>query len=163
MRVVVSDTSPIHYLVLIGEVNLLAALYERIIIPSSVAAELTRFRTPEAVRQWINQPPSWLEVIVPSSQSNLGTLGHLDLGERDALLLALEAKADLVLMDDREGVEEARQLGLTVTGTLGVLDQAASENLLDLPTALDRLSATNFRVAPALLSRLLMDDAKRRK
>jgi predicted nucleic acid-binding protein len=43
----------------------------------------------------------------------------------DAILLALHLKADLVIMDEREGVQEARRLGLTVTGTLGVLDRAA--------------------------------------
>jgi predicted nucleic acid-binding protein len=80
---------------------------------------------------------------------------HLDRGEHDALLLALETKADLVLMDERDGVEEAARLGLTVTGTLGVLDRAAEKELVDLPSALNRLRATNFRASPALLEELL--------
>jgi predicted nucleic acid-binding protein len=89
-------------------------------------------------------------------------LQHLDVGERDAILLALEIKADLVLMDEREGVEEATRLGLTVTGTLGVLDRAAEKGLLDLPDVLSRLRVTNFRVSPTLLDRLLADDARRK-
>ena len=58
---------------------------------------------------------------------------HLDSGEHDAILLVLRLKADLVLMDDREGVDEARRLGLAVTGTLGVLDRAAERGLIELP------------------------------
>ena len=54
---------------------------------------------------------------------------HLDRGERDALLLALEMKADRVLMDEGDGVEEAARLGLTVTGTLGMSDRAAEQEL----------------------------------
>jgi predicted nucleic acid-binding protein len=89
-------------------------------------------------------------------------LPHLDVGERDAILLALEIKADLVLMDEREGVEEATRLGFTVTGTLGVLDRAAEKGWLDLPDVLRRLRATNFRVSPTLLDRLLAVDARRK-
>jgi predicted nucleic acid-binding protein len=66
-------------------------------------------------------------------------------------------------MDEREGVEEAVRLGLVVTGTRGVLDRAAEKELLDLPAVLARLRATNFRVSPALLDRLLADDARRKR
>lgn len=153
MRVVLSDTSPIRYLVLIGESELLPTLYGRVLVPKSVAEELNQPRTPETVRQWISQPPDWLEIVPPSQQFDPHALPHLDVGERDAILLALEIKADLVLMDEREGVEEATRLGLTVTGTLG---------LLDLPDVLSRLRVTNFRVSPTLLDRLLADDARRK-
>ena len=162
MRVVLSDTSPIRYLVLIGESELLPTLYGRVLVPKSVAEELNQPRTPETVRQWISQPPDWLEIVPPSQQFDPHALPHLDVGERDAILLALEIKADLVLMDEREGVEEATRLGLTVTGTLGVLDRAAEKGLLDLPDVLSRLRVTNFRVSPTLLDRLLADDARRK-
>ena len=66
-------------------------------------------------------------------------LADLDPGEHDAILLALQVKADLVIMDEREGVEEARRLGLIVTGTLGVLDRAAERGLIDLPSAVASL------------------------
>jgi predicted nucleic acid-binding protein len=87
----------------------------------------------------------------------------LDPGEYDAILLALHLKADLVLMDEREGVEEARHLGLTVTGTLGVLDRGAERGLIELAPAIARLRQTNFRIDPALLDRLLAADGRRRK
>jgi predicted nucleic acid-binding protein len=162
MLVVVSDASPIHYLALIGESELLPALYGSVLIPDSVAAELTHLRTPEVVKQWIGGRPAWLEVARPT-QPPSDVMAHLDRGERDALLLAIETKADLVLMDERDGVEEAARLGLRVTGTLGVLDQAATKELIDLPSALNRLRATNFRVSPVLLEGLLADHALRRR
>lgn len=154
MAVVVADTSPIHYLALIAESDLLPALYGRVLIPESVVIELAHARTPETVKRWIGGHPAWLEVARPTLPST-DVMPHLDRGERDALLLALETKADLVLMDERDGVEEAARLGLTVTGTLGVLDRAAEKGLVDLPSALNRLRATNFRASPALLAELL--------
>ena len=66
-------------------------------------------------------------------------------------------------MDEREGVEEARRLGLTVTGTLGVLDRAAECGLIELAPAITALRQTNFRVNPMLLDRLLAADGRRRK
>lgn len=87
----------------------------------------------------------------------------LDPGEQDAIVLALHLNADLVLMDEREGVEEARRLGLTVTGTIGVLDRAAEGGLIELAPAITALRQTNFRVNPMLLDRLLAADGRRRK
>jgi predicted nucleic acid-binding protein len=72
-------------------------------------------------------------------------------------------KADLVIMDEREGVGEARRLGLVVTGTLGVLDRAAERRLVDLTSAVAALRQTNFRIDPSLLDQLLASDRLRRK
>ena len=66
-------------------------------------------------------------------------------------------------MDDREGVEEARRLGLSVTGTLGILDRASERGLIELAAAVAKLRETNFRVNPVLLDRLLETDVRRRK
>lgn len=163
LRVVISDTSPARYLVMIGEVELLPTLYTEVFIPESVADELNRPATPEAVRHWIARRPPWLQVVpLPTPRASV-SLADLDLGEHDAIVLALHLNADLVLMDEREGVEEARRLGLTVTGTLGVLDRAAERGLIDLGVVIDRLRRTNFRVDPALLGRLLAADVERRK
>ena len=83
------------------------------------------------------------------------TLAHLDIGERDAILVAEQLRADLLLMDDRDGVLEARSRGLAVTGTLGVLIAASERNKVDLPTAFERLKETNFRASPGLLESIL--------
>src|ERR1017187_4379482 len=65
MRVVLSDTSPIRYLVQIDASEVLGALYGRVLVPESVAGELSQPRTPEAVKRWISQPPAWLEIVPP--------------------------------------------------------------------------------------------------
>jgi predicted nucleic acid-binding protein len=160
-RVIVSDTSPIRYLVLIGQAQLLPALYTELLIPEAVADELNQPRTPEAVRHWMAHRPDWLKVVPLTVRPT--PLAHLGAGERDAILLALHLKADLVLMDEREGVEKVRRLGLTVTGTLGVLDRAAERGLLELAPAIARLRQTNFRIDPGLLDRLLAADGRRRR
>ena len=64
--IVIADTGPINYLILIGEIEILATLYDRVAIPRSVCQELGRPRAPEAVRAWITLPPSWLETLSPS-------------------------------------------------------------------------------------------------
>lgn len=162
-RVVISDTSPLRYLVLIGQADLLPALYTEVLIPEAVADELNQPATPDSVRRWIAHRPCWLQVVPLTVRPASVSLPDLDAGEHDAILLALDLKADLVLMDEREGVEEARRLGLTVTGTLGVLDRAAERGLIELAGAIARLRQTNFRVDPGLLDRLLAADARRRE
>jgi predicted nucleic acid-binding protein len=102
MRLVVADTGPINYLVLIDAVGLLPKLFERIFIPVAVHAELIDSEAPEKVRAWIGQVPAWLEV-KPNPESNNGNLDEriLDEGERAAIALARVINADLILMDDR--------------------------------------------------------------
>lgn len=162
-RLVISDTTPLRYLVLIGSAHLLPALYGEVLIPETVASELNQLQTPEPVRSWMEHPPEWLQITPVGDLPALTLAADLDRGEYDAIRLALNCHADLVLMDEREGVEEARSLGLAVTGTLGILDQAAARNLIDLSEAVTRLRQTNFRIDPALLNRLLQADSKRRE
>lgn len=138
-RVVISDTSPLRYLVPIGQADLLPGLYTEVLIPEAVADELNQPATPEPVRRWIANRPSWLRVVPLTERPASVSLPDLDPGERDAIILALHVKADLVLMDEREGVEEARRLGLTVIGTLGVLDRAAERGLIELAPAIAQL------------------------
>jgi predicted nucleic acid-binding protein len=152
MRVIVSDTSPLRYLVLVGEEAILPKLFGGISIPDAVASELQAERTPEIVRQWVRSNPPFLEFLPDRQSADLVKISEaLGRGERQAIALALEKDAQLVLMDERSGVHEARGLGLNVTGTLGILARAADLQLVDLPRALDRLQQTNFRMHPKLL------------
>jgi predicted nucleic acid-binding protein len=59
---VIADTSPLHYLVLIEHTAILPALFGRVIIPPVVVEELQRPRTPAPVRVWMASPPTWLEI-----------------------------------------------------------------------------------------------------
>jgi predicted nucleic acid-binding protein len=151
--IVIADTGPINYLILVGEVEVLPALYDRVTIPRSVCEELGRSRAPEAVRAWISRPTSWLEILSPSTSDT--TLDQLDAGERDAILLAEELNADQIIIDESRGRREAQRRGLAFTGTLGVLAAGAQRGLIDLRSAVDRLRQTSFYISPDVLERLL--------
>lgn len=161
-RIVVADTPPLRYLVVTELTHLLPAIYGEVIIPESVARERSHASAPQPVRQWIASPPMWLRAFPAPSDAGSLSMPHLDAGERDAILIALHIKADLLLMDERDGVDEARQLGLSVTGTPGVLDLAAERGLIELAPAIARLRQTNVRADPALLDRMIAADLKRR-
>jgi len=88
---------------------------------------------------------------------------HLDVGERDAIALAAELQASLLLMDERDGAEAARARNLKVIGTLGVLDIAAAHGWIDLPAMFDRLRQTTFRSPHRLMTTMLEQDAQRKK
>src|SRR5450432_1243090 len=94
--VVVADTSPINYLVLIGQIDLLTRLYTRILIPPAVLAELKHPLAPKPVRDWACDTPKWLEVLSPKDSL---TLAQLDLGETEAIALATEMHAEVLLID----------------------------------------------------------------
>lgn len=153
MTVVVSDTSPLNYLIQIKLESLLPELYGRIFVPLEVLREIENLRTPMIVRAWLSRLPEWIvmrEVIVDSDP----VLGELDPGERHAIQLSEDEHADLLLMDERFGVSVARARGLIVTGTLGVLVQAAKRGLVDFDSALQELQATSFRCTPRLIEEM---------
>ncbi|MGP8247746.1 MAG: hypothetical protein ACLQVN_24945 [Bryobacteraceae bacterium] len=85
--VVIADTSPINYLILIDQIDLLARLYHRILIPPAVMAELKHPLAPRPVRDWAGDTPDWLEIVSPKSSL---TLSHLDLVKARRLLLQLK-------------------------------------------------------------------------
>jgi predicted nucleic acid-binding protein len=159
MIVVVADTSPLNYLVQIDYPDLLAALYERVLVPPAVMSELDHPRTPPPVRAWLEHLPSWVEVRGVQSPPPAALAG-LDRGEQEAIQLAQEQHADLLLMDERRAVALARRQGLEVTGTLGVLVQAARLGLVDIDAALNRLQTTDFRATPELFARARASAAK---
>lgn len=154
--IVVADTSPINYLILIEEIEILTKMYGRVVIPPAVREELLRSSAPEIVRSWMSELPDWLEVKTPVNIPD-ASLAALDSGERDAILLAGELSADQLIVDDRQGRHEAEKRGIPVMGTLGVMREAATIGLLDLRSAVKRLEATSFYVAPDVLKRLLKD------
>jgi uncharacterized protein len=148
--IVVADTSPINYLIQIGEIELLSSLYERVMIPPAVLEELTHSGAPAAVRIWMIDHPAWMEVWLTSGESD-PAIAFLDKGEREAILLAEEHGANLLLVDDRKAQVEAVRRGLETTGTLGVLISAGAQGLVRGEEAYRRLvTQTTFRKSDAL-------------
>lgn len=151
MQLVIADTGPVNYLILIGHIDLLPRLFQRVILPSAVKEELRDIGAPLAVRAWIGNPPVWLEIMeTPGPGPAL-----LDEGEAAVIALAISLHADLVLIDERRGVKVARSQGLRVTGTLGLLELAAQSGLVDFTEAVERLRLTTFRGPEALLETML--------
>ena len=150
--VVVADTSPINYLVLIGQIDLLMRLYTRILIPPAVLAELKHPLAPKPVRDWACDTPKWLEVLSPKDSL---TLAQLDLGETEAIALATEMHAEVLLIDEQAGRQEAVRRGLKVAGTLSVLDEADQAGFVSFDQAVAQLRKTTFRVSQAVISEIM--------
>ena len=146
---VVSDTSPLNYLVLIDHQEILPVLFGHVLIPEAVWRELNSPAAPQPVKAFIEAGPSWLERRIVSQVPQ--DLQQLDPGEQEAIALSQSVGASLVLLDEKKGRQVARDLGFVVTGTLGVLDLAARHGLVDLVDVLKRLERTTFRITPRLL------------
>lgn len=160
MSLVVSDSGPLHYLVLCQAVEVIPKLYRQLVIPSAVARELAHSQTPPVVHDWIQTPPQWARILRPR---HIDPATHLGLGEREAIALALELKATQLLVDDRTARRIAAERGLLITGTVGILEQAALSGFLSLPQALRKLSTTNFRISAELVRDMIKRDAARRR
>jgi predicted nucleic acid-binding protein len=151
---VVSNTTPLNYLILIGRVDLLNKLYGLVIIPDAVFKELTAPSTPQLVRDWIANKPPWLTVKQAPPLNVAGT-EEIQIGEREAIGLAKAIGSDHVLLDDRRARRVARDQGVNVVGTLGILVSASDNGLTHLTDAINDLKQTNFRASHRLLESLL--------
>lgn len=143
MSAVVSDTSPLHYLVECSAIEILPALFQEVLIPPTVHRELQHQKTPPPVRAWAQNLPAWVKVQAPA------VLDHslkVDEGEKEAICLAREVKAAAILMDDRKGRVEAVRCGLRVAGTIGLLEAAANRRLVDFTDVIRRLRQTGARL-----------------
>ncbi|MEQ8467318.1 DUF3368 domain-containing protein [Coleofasciculus sp. E1-EBD-02] len=158
--IVVSDTSPITNLAAIGQLDLLRQLYKTIIIPQAVYDKMVAVNkiVPGAVEV---QSLSWIQTKTVADVQRVTDIqtsqNNIDLGEAEAIILALELKANLLLMDERRGRALATNYGLNVTGLLGVLLQAKQNGFI--PTVkplIDRLMGElDFRVSSQLYATIL--------
>ena len=145
--IVVADTSPVNYLVLLGEIELLPKLFGNVLIPAAVEDELRCEDAPPSVQRWMERVPVWLQSRVVSAEDLDGVSDEIDLGEREAIALALQLGADYLIIDDRDGRRVATSMGLNIAGTLGILGRADELGLVgDFPNVIQRLiNETNFR------------------
>jgi predicted nucleic acid-binding protein len=147
--IVVSNTSPLNYLILIGQEMLLERLFGGITVPPAVLEELSAPQTPQVVRALVAKAPSWRAVRPPAVVLDL----PVDHGERHAISLAVEVQADLLLIDDLAGRRAAKAAGVSILGTLGFLHTAAERGWLDFADAIAKLQRTNFGLSDELLRR----------
>ena len=154
MRLVVADTSPIFYLLSIGQIEVLPQLFGKVFLPDAVHQELCHLAAPTVIREWAADLPAWAEVRAVEAIDD-AALQSLGAGERAAITLAMALHADLILIDERKGTNVALHKGFEVTGTLGVLTLAARRGLVDLADSFARLKGTNFRYRQEIMDALL--------
>ena len=148
--VVVADTTPLNYLILIDQIEVLRELFGKVMIPEAVLAELRHPKAPSAITHWLMRLPEWLTVEKVERLDQTIQLGH---GENEAISLAVERRISIVLMDERRGRSAAEARGLLAVGTLNILDLADERGLLDGVAMLEALRQTTFRADSELLDR----------
>lgn len=156
--IVVSDTSPLCYLVLIADEHLLPQLFGDVLVPPDVLEELADPRSPQVLRDWLATPPTWLR---SQSPTVIDPTLQVDSGEAAAISLALEVQCDALLVDDRKARSAAQARGIVTLDTLTVLEIAAERGLIELPPAVAKLRATNFRISKRMIDQALQRDAAR--
>lgn len=148
--IVVSDTTPLRYLTLLGRVDLLHRLFQDVHCPDVVLRECNHPQAPRDLRTWAANLPGW--VVVEEVREIDPGLGFLDDGEAAALTLGRRLSADLLLIDERDGRRCAKALGFAVAGTLNILAQAGRRGWLDYHIEVARLQQeTNFRVTVSVV------------
>jgi len=152
---VVCNTSPLLVLAKIQRLGLLTQLYARLVIPEAVLDEIGAKADDAAaqIQALVATLPGTVQRATPQTLAGLPV--DLGPGEREAIALALETAADLVVLDDQAGRRLARARGLQVTGTVGVLIEARSRGLLPaLRPELGRLRDAGLWMADAFYQRL---------
>lgn len=143
MGLVVSDSSILMHLAAISRFSLLKEFYGRITVPPAVWREVVEQGGSRAgaVEAEQARQTGWIEVLAPGDVGLLGLLRRdLDDGESEVIALAVEQRADLVLLDESEARRTADVYGLSKTGIIGLLIRAKQEGHIDsLKADLDRL------------------------
>ena len=146
-KIIVSDTSCLILLDKIRRLDLLKALFGKIIVTQLVADEFGK------------KLPDFIQIENPQNLTYQKILeSFVDIGEASALALAIEKKECLLIIDDNKGRREAKQLDLTFTGTIGILIIAREKGLIkSLSEILEKIKKTDFRISESIIN-----DAKRR-
>lgn len=153
--VVVSDTTTLSNLIHIQHTHLLSALYSQIIIPQVVVDELREMAN-QSVETLLSEEWVYVKAIQRKDYVNL-LRQQIDAGEAEAIVLAIEMSADLLIIDEKKGRAVAQGLGLSVIGTLGILVQAKQIGLIsNLRELLNRLTIeAGFWVRDSLKEQIL--------
>lgn len=157
--IVVSDASPLIALAAVNQIELLRCLYGRVLVPEAVRREVVEQNpgAPGAAQvqtaEWIQAEPVQDRILVEALRI------ELDRGEAEAIALAVERRADLLLMDERRGRSAAVRLGRRVVGVLGLLIEAKhKEHLPEVKPVLEALERdAGFRISRELYARVLAE------
>ena len=160
--IVVADTSPLNYLIQLGHAEILRQIYGRVLVPTAVLIEMKHGDAPPEVRAWASAPPTWLEQI-PVTQFDTTLTDKLGPGEREAISLAIELRADVLLIDELAGRKEAKARHINIAGTLAVLLQASLRGYVHFPDEIDRLHQLNFRASASIEAEMLARYNRARK
>jgi len=155
---VVSNTSPLIFLVKIDRLPLLSALYEQIVIPRAVIEEIESKSTADTrrIRRWRDQSGIYVRSAPVAALEQLPS--DVGSGERAVIALGLDLGPDLVLLDDQEGRRIARDHQLTVKGTIGVLVEAREAgHIASLRSELNRLVDAGLWISEAFYDRLVSE------
>jgi len=154
MRKVISNTTPILSLIKIGKLDILKELYGQIMIPEAVFNEM------EVGKDWLFYKDlskiDWIRIEPIQQITSKLYLFDLDAGEAEVIILAQEQKADLVIMDEIMGRRYAKQLGLKLTGTLGILLRAKEKGLIEaIAPLISDLIKNGVWISPELIKVVL--------
>ena len=157
--IVISDTTPIISLMKAGQLELLQKMFSIVHIPNAVYRELVENEVYSEEIRMIQKCEFILveEVENAKSVTILQNLTGLDAGESEAIILADEKQSDVLLMDEHKGRQVARKMGITITGTIGILAQAFDEDMLtreDVERCIERLKESEIRISEKLYQKL---------
>lgn len=128
MPKVVSNTTPIISLLKISKIEILKDLYSEIIIPQAVFDEIEEGKN-KAYYQDLSMI-KWIHIVKINDRNSIKFFYNLDAGEAEAIVLAKETGAELVIIDEKLGRFYAKQAGLKITGTIGVLIKAKRDGFI---------------------------------
>ena len=158
--IVISDTTPIVSLIKISRIDLLEKLFGEVCIPEAVFRELTTNTVFESEAEIVKNSP-FLKTTPVKNRKSLEILqaaSGLDDGESEAIILADELKSDILVIDEHKGRKVAQKLGITITGTIGILIQAHDEKIIsteDIKIYLEQLRNSNIRLSESLIQEAL--------
>ena len=144
-KVIISDTSCLILLDKIGELNLLNKLFGQVTVTQEIANEFRK------------DLPGWFKIEGPINKTYQKILeASLDKGEASAIAFAIEQEDCLLIIDDLKGRKYAEQLGIKITGTLGlIIDAKLSGHITSVKPMLDKIKKTDFRLTEDLEKRTL--------
>lgn len=150
--IIISDNSALSALAETGLLALLPRLFGKVVIPESVRRECNHPRAPQALREWISEPAGWLRIMPDPCDCLLETQG-LGPGEAAAITLAwVHRKSAKLILDEKRGRRVAEALGLSKTGVVGIIGEAAECGWLDFDETIESIQQTGFNLSDSVVA-----------